>query len=918
MSSRRKSTTPCMVLPSDVVEQEEAEEKTERTKDEEVMEEEVEGKVKNGAEEGPTAEELGQAVVVVPTPPETDEPSVSTVEESEVLDPSLKRSATNPPEDPTSDQPTEEQQCEAPEEGGADPVSVAAISVSKTPIMRLKTKSEPKRIAVSLKAADEAVDGFGGGGEGEVGGEQEPIEAPLGPMTPVEMLLHDSMKLGGSGMLISPPSEQHRKSSILNPTVLPPGLAQVLSAFQAQQSAVAAAAAQPQLLIPLSSIPSYSAAMDTNPLLGSTYKRFPYPSTAEISSLAAQTHFTEEQIKVWFSAQRLKHGVSWTPEEVEEARRKQFNGTVHTVPQTITVIPAHQLSAAANGLQSILQTCQIVGQPGLVFTQVGPGGNLPVTSPITLTVAGLPSQSRSSSRVSCQPTSMNNELKRATTVQPPSLSPQENSALCADTFSMRPKKSKEQLAELKASYLKNHFVTDAEIARLMEITSLTKGEIKKWFSDTRYNQRNSKNSNVIVFHDGGGRGGGSCSSSATIVIDSSDDNPTSPLPPYTPPVKETRPKTWNPFPDFTLQKFKEKTPEQLVVLEESFEKSINPSDEELSRLRTETKLTRREIDAWFTERRKMASVSTSPDSSDGGKMEMEGAKAGERGGTSSSPSATSSRRGSQTPPGGRSRNLPSTSSSRKDMKDKTKKTPEQLHILKSAFVRTQWPSPEEYGQLAEESGLPRSYIVSWFGDSRYSWKNGNLKWFFQYQSGNVEGASMGGGGTKMGNSGGRKRRGRNRGWGRSRTRKQPRRSASSSVDTDRSPPAKKFKTGREILREYYLKHHFLNEQDLDELVTKTNMSYEQVREWFAEVQRRLDVGADPFQEPAAERAEGREEEREEAQGEASVAPEDQTGTRMGDEEDDEEDEEEDADDTDDSEVWEPSRSVRKSLSVSED
>lgn len=73
-------------------------------------------------------------------------------------------------------------------------------------------------------------------------------------------------------------------------------LLQVLSAFQAQQSA--AAAAQPQLLIPLSSIPSYSAAMDTNPLLGSTYKRFPYPSMAEISRLAAQTQFTEEQIKV--------------------------------------------------------------------------------------------------------------------------------------------------------------------------------------------------------------------------------------------------------------------------------------------------------------------------------------------------------------------------------------------------------------------------------------------------------------------------------------------------------------------------------------------------------------------------------------------------------------------------------------------
>ncbi|KAM8869666.1 zinc fingers and homeoboxes protein 1 isoform 2-T4 [Spinachia spinachia] len=916
MSSRRKSTTPCMVLPSDVVEG-----KTERTKDEEAEEE---GKVKEGSEQGPTAGELDHAVLVVPTPPDTGEPSVSTAEESGVPAPSLKRTAINPPEDLRSDLPTQDQQCDTPEEGGADPAGIAAISLSKTPIMRMKTKSEPKRIAISLKSTDEVVEGFGGGGEGKMDGDQEPIEAPLGTMTPVEMLLHDSMKLGGGGLLVSPYTEQQRKAATLNPTVLPAGLAQVLSAFQAQQSA--AAAAQSQLLIPLSSIPSYSAAMDTNPRLCNTYKKFPYPSMAEISSLAAQTQFTEEQIKVWFSAQRLKHGVSWTPEEVEEARRKQFNGTVHTVPQTITVIPAHQLSAAANGLQSILQTCQIVGQPGLVFTQVGPGGHLPVTSAITLTVAGLSSQSHGSSRVSCQPTSANSELKRATTIQPPSLSPQ-NSALSADTFGLRPKKSKEQLAELKASYLKNHFVTDAEISRLMKITNLTKGEIKKWFSDTRYNQRNSKNSHVIVFHEGMGRGGGPCASNVgtTIIIDSSDETPTSPHPPRTPPVKEkeTRPKTWNPFPDFTLQKFKEKTPEQLVVLEESFEKSSTPSDEELSRLRTGTKLTRREIDAWFTERRKLPSVSTSsPESSEGGKLEAEGAKA--VGAISSSPSGPSSRRGSQTPPGARGKQLPT--SSNKDTRDKSKKTPEQLHILKSAFVRTQWPTPEEYDQLAEESGLLRSYIVSWFGDSRYSWKNSNLKWFFQYQSGNIEGPN-GGGGNKMGSSssssssgGGRKRRGRNRGWGRSRTRRQPRRSASCSADVDRPPPSKKIKSGREILKEYYIRHRFLNEQDLDELVTKTNMSYEQVREWFAEVQRRLDTGLDPFQEAAAARTQGGlTGGGGETQGEMSAANEQQGTAAMGDEGEDEGDEEEDgADDTDDSEVWEPSRSVRKSLSVSED
>lgn len=871
-----------MVLASDMAEQEEVKLKAEEPQE---QESELGGK---DPEEDPPAQEIEPTVVTAPTPPDTDEPSVSAVDDSDVSCPSLKQSVTSPSEEVSSDQPSMEQQCDAPDEGSADPTNVTAISLSKTPIMRMKTKSEPKRIAVSLKSTEEATESLGGT-EGDVGGEQEPIEAPLGPMTAVDMLLHDSLKLGGGGLLVSPPLDQQRKS-LLNPTVMPSGFAQVLSAFQAQQT-TGSTAVQPQLLIPLSSIPAYSAAMDTNPLLGSTYKKFPYPSMAEISSLAAQTQFTEEQIKVWFSAQRLKHGVSWTPEEVEEARRKQFNGTVHTVPQTITVIPAHQLSAAANGLQSILQTCQIVGQSGLVFTQVGPNGNLPVTSPITLTVAGLPSQSQSSSRVSSQPNSSNSELKRATTVQPPSLSPQENSALSADTFGMRPKKSKEQLAELKASYLKNHFVTDAEILRLMKLTNLTKGEIKKWFSDTRYNQRNSKNSHIIMVQDGT-RGSGSAN--ATIVIDSSDETPTSPHPPHTPPVKEkeTRTKTWNPFPDFTLQKFKEKTPEQLVVLEESFEKSGNPSDEELSRLRSETKLTRREIDAWFTERRKVP-ASTSPDS-DGSKLEIEeGIETADSG----------SIKENQTPPGGQSKELPSTSCSNKDMKDKGKRSPEQLHILKCAFVRNQWPTAEEYDQLAEESGLSRSYVVSWYGDSRYSWKNGNLKWFVQYQSGNVEAPSNGGG--KAG--GGRKRRGRNRGWGRSRTRRQTRRSSSYNADVD--VPSKKCKTGRDVLKDYYLKHRFLNEQDLDELVTKTNMSYEQVRDWFAEVQRRLDMGLDPFQDPVVRRPHGDGEDAHGPGGELSG---------LGEDDEVDEEEEEDGEDSDDSEVWEPSRSVRKSLSVSED
>lgn len=90
----------------------------------------------------------------------------------------------------------------------------------------------------------------------------------------------------------------------------------------------------------------------------------------------------------------------------------------------------------------------------------------------------------------------------------------------------------------------------------------------------------------------------------------------------------------------------------------------------------------------------------------------------------------------------------------------------------------------------------------------------------------------------------------------------------------------------------------------------------QVREWFAEVQRRLDVGSDPFLEPEAGKRSTKDDG--ETQGERSATTEERAGPGRGDEDDDEDEEEEDDDETDDSELWEPSRSVRKSLSVSED
>ncbi|NXN81212.1 ZHX1 protein, partial [Bombycilla garrulus] len=575
--------------------------------------------------------------------------------------------------------------------GQADSSEVpsSGISISKTPIMKMmKNKTEAKRIAVFHNVVDD-IPGEEKGTENEPNSE-EVVENPpptVSESKPSHSVVCSAADVAGAVVAPAP--------------VLQPGVAQVITAVTAPQNSNLI----PKVLIPVNSIPAYNTALDNNPLLLNTYNKFPYPTMSEITVLSSQAKYTEEQIKIWFSAQRLKHGVSWTPEEVEEARRKQFNGTVHTVPQTITVIPAH-ISAASNGLPSILQTCQIVGQPGLVLTQVAGTNTLPVTAPIALTVAGVPNQTQlqKSQIHSAQPVA---ETKQVAAIPAPQPIKNESTLMNPDSFGIRAKKTKEQLAELKVSYLKNQFPQDSEIVRLMKITGLTKGEIKKWFSDTRYNQRNSKNNHGIHLNS-----------------------------------------------------------------------------------------------------------------------------------------------------------------------DSCKKSPEQLHMLKSSFVRTQWPSPQEYNKLAEETGLPRSEIVSWFGDTRYAWKNGGLKWYYYYQSASANSLNGQGFGRKRG-------RGRPKGRGRGRPRGRPRGSKRLNC-WDRGVSVIKFKTGTAILKDYYMKHKFLNEQDLDELVAKSHMGYEQVREWFAERQRRLELGIELFDE--------------------------------NEEEDEMLDDQEDEEETDDSDTWEPPRHVKRKLS----
>ncbi len=113
----------------------------------------------------------------------------------------------------------------------------------------------------------------------------------------------------------------------------------------------------PKVMIPLSSIPTYDPAMDLSSFLKTSFGKFPYPTKAELCYLTVVSGFPEEQIKLWFTAQRLKQGISWSPEEIEDTRRKMFNTVFQATPKTSRnqmhhPISQHSVSVQSNSLSS--------------------------------------------------------------------------------------------------------------------------------------------------------------------------------------------------------------------------------------------------------------------------------------------------------------------------------------------------------------------------------------------------------------------------------------------------------------------------------------------------------------------------------------------------------------------------------------
>lgn len=172
-----------------------------------------------------------------------------------------------------------------------EPESCQGIALSKTPIMKSRSRTEPKKFSalqkmavediIKLESDDEEVEDL----EGEEREEEEgpPALSPAPTTTTLPRLVPISSPLQvhsvPQSLVVNSPNLVHIKGGgstsgggSVGGGVLPAAtLAQVLSALQNQQNQQGGA--QTQLLIPISSIPTYNTAMDSNVLLASAYNR---------------------------------------------------------------------------------------------------------------------------------------------------------------------------------------------------------------------------------------------------------------------------------------------------------------------------------------------------------------------------------------------------------------------------------------------------------------------------------------------------------------------------------------------------------------------------------------------------------------------------------------------------------------------
>ncbi|KAJ8288465.1 hypothetical protein COCON_G00011240 [Conger conger] len=409
--------------------------------------------------------------------------------------------------------------------------------------------------------------------------------------------------------------------------------------------------------------------------------------------------------------------------------------TAINVNRTV-ILPEATLKEGLSHIMPSLQRPPNFNLSSLVLTPVANGS--PVTcTPIALTVANQVVQALK--RPLATPV-VAPDVKRPTIIQSVQTPPK--SASPTPSFSLDRKKTQDQITVLKASYSQNQFPDDKELYRLIEATGLSRSEIKRWFSDQRYrNQKGLLQANSEFL-------------SKDILQKSV---PTQ-------------------FP--LLERVKGKTTEQLKMLEESFQKTSFPTQADIDHLVANTRLSKTEIDSWFSERRALRdNLEQALLNSMGPKKVEEEELPQQRGSLNGVQEKESVSRASPLPI-----IAPSTCPMLIDSRS--------LELLKDVFAQTQWPSPEEYNQLEVQTGLARTEIVRWFKDNRAALKNGTLEWMDQLQKQSSNG----------------------------------RNGQSSLTSAERA---------QSVLQQYFREVKTLSGEDVEKLSERSKLSSQEITDWFA-------------------------------------------------------------------------------------
>lgn len=517
----------------------------------------------------------------------------------------------------------------------------------------------------------------------------------------------------------------------------------------------------PKVMIPLSSIPTYDAAMDTSSFLKTSFGKFPYPTKAELCYLTVVSDFPEEQIKLWFTAQRLKQGISWSPEEIEEARRKMFNtvfqgGAPKKQPATqqrVNHFVTHHTVAAHPGpkvpnfpMPKVPYASLKTRPPGVIATQANLSTNPHVTR-LSYSAPIVPPEFQSAVRTA-KALSKNTQAAAAEPEKSNGLSlDAAGSSGCVSSTSIVSRSSSSSSScSSSNNYSNSNNICDTVVRKMVHNSSPTNGVATCSANISNNDEHGITNGKANNSNSPPVEPDGPTATQNQVHIDSTSksivtctNHNSSFVSPQEPARLSVSVAEHNNIPkainssnsseypghacgDSTLNiNHASRSPTESTSTTVAPKVSLSIPDERKGNKdfsKTGMSILQQLIkdDDSLTKDRGCTEMKVNPIKLSFKRMKMSESDSNCEGTQQEKKSEITEVSAAPPlfpPPWGN-------------------KTPQQLNVLRQVFSSTHWPSSQQYEDLSIQTGLPKSEVVRWFSDSRYSQKNGQLKWLETY------------------------------------------------------------------------------------------------------------------------------------------------------------------------------------------